>query len=76
MLCPACGVTRALISLFKGKFSDYCYYNIFAIPLFLATIFMITGTKYNIKLLKMISVCILVINIPYYFFRLFNGLIP
>lgn len=29
--CPTCGVTRALISLLKGDFSAYCYFNVMAV---------------------------------------------
>lgn len=74
--CPACGVTRALIALIKGDISGYKYYNIMALPLLIATILMILGTKFKKKSFEIISCIILLINIPYYFYRLRMGLIP
>lgn len=74
--CPTCGVTRALISLIQGHFDKYCYYNIMALPLLCATILMIIGSKQNITIYKIISCLILIINIPYYLYRLKLGTIP
>jgi hypothetical protein len=74
--CPTCGVTRALISLLKGDLQDYFHYNLMAVPLCIATVLMIIGTKVKIKKLQIISIVILLINIPYYFYRLRLGVIP
>jgi hypothetical protein len=74
--CPTCGVTRALISLIKGDIKGYCFYNIMALPLCLATIMLIYGDKTNNKKMTIIGVLILVINILYYLIRLVNGKIP
>ena len=47
-----------------------------AVPLGIATVLMIIGTKVKIKKLQIISIVILLINIPYYVYRLRLGLIP
>ena len=47
-----------------------------AIPLFVATVFMFSGTQFHIKILKVISFIILLINILYYIYRLKLGIIP
>ncbi|MBP5444199.1 MAG: DUF2752 domain-containing protein [Treponema sp.] len=74
--CPTCGVTRALFSLFTGNFQDYCYYNVMAIPLVFATGSMFFGIiKHNKKWIY-VGFPILLVNIPYYIFRLVHGLIP
>ncbi|MBQ7618634.1 MAG: DUF2752 domain-containing protein, partial [Treponema sp.] len=70
------GVMRSLSSLCKGNFEDYCYYNIMAFPLCFATFLMLIGSKNKIKSLQIISCVILFANMPYYFYRLFFGLIP
>lgn len=74
--CPACGVTRALMSLIKCDFQKYCFYNIMAFPLLLAAILMFIGTKKEKKTFIFISITILIINILYYFIRLKAGTIP
>ncbi|MBQ9239344.1 MAG: DUF2752 domain-containing protein [Treponema sp.] len=74
--CPTCGVTRALLSLMKGDVQKYLYYNAAAVPLLIATILMVLGTKKRITICTIISCTILIINIPYYFFRMIVGIIP
>lgn len=73
--CPTCGVTRALLSLLRFDFASYAKYNIFALPLFAATVLMIFGSKTNKKIPQIAAAAILLANIPYYFFRLTNGTI-
>ena len=74
--CPTCGVTRALLAILRGNISDYCYYNIMAFPLLVATVLMFIGTKRNLNSCKIISYIFLCINVPYYIFRLKLGIIP
>lgn len=74
--CPTCGVTRALISLICGNLKAYMYYNSFAVPLCAATVFMILGSHIKNKMLQKISMAILLLNIPYYIYRLSKGMIP
>lgn len=74
--CPTCGVTRAIISLLKNDIRNYCYYNIMGIPLCLATILMFFGERKKNKTLQKISVCIFIINLFYYVYRLCTGSIP
>lgn len=74
--CPTCGVTRALTAFLKNNWEDYFYYNAFAIPLLLATILFFAGTIKKINQLRYIALSIFFLNIPYYFFRLFNNIIP
>ena len=37
--CPACGMTRAFISILDFDFLEACYHNLLSIPLFLFLIF-------------------------------------
>ncbi|MGN0739019.1 MAG: DUF2752 domain-containing protein [Treponema sp.] len=74
--CPTCGVTRALLSLVSGNLKAYMYYNTFAVPLCIATVFMIFGTYMKKRSFQIISTIILLLNIPYYIYRLAEGLIP
>ena len=39
--CPTCGVTRAMVSLFKFNIEGYFYYHPLAIPLILSVLLMI-----------------------------------
>ena len=59
-----------------GDLQGYFHYNLMALPLFIATVLMIIGTKMKIKKLQITSIAILLINIPYYVYRLRLGLIP
>ena len=74
--CPTCGVTRALLSLVSGNLKAYMYYNSFAVPLCIATLFMIFGTRIKKRNFQIISVIILLLNITYYIYRLTGELIP
>ncbi|MCH5150159.1 MAG: DUF2752 domain-containing protein [Spirochaetales bacterium] len=74
--CPTCGVTRAITALFSNDWKNYFYYNVFALPLLSATVLFFIGMMKKIKSLRCIALSICFLNIPYYFFRLFNNLIP
>lgn len=37
--CPACGMTRAFLSILHLDFLDACYQNLFSIPLFVFLLF-------------------------------------
>lgn len=37
--CPACGMTRAFVSILHFDFLDACYQNLLSIPLFLFLVF-------------------------------------
>lgn len=74
--CPTCGVTRALFSLLKGNIASYIHYNLFAVPLCIAVFLIFLESKNRIKVLRTIGIAILILNLPYYFFRLYYGLIP
>ena len=74
--CPTCGVTRAMLSLLKSDIRNYCYYNIMGVPLCIATILMFFGERNKNKTLQKTSVCIFIINLLYYTYRLCTGNIP
>lgn len=74
--CPTCGVTRALLAFLRGDFASYKFYNAFAIPLFAAAVAMILGSRTKKRTLQIFSAAILILNIPYYFFRVKFNLIP
>lgn len=73
--CPTCGVTRALLSLLRMDLHSYLFYNCMAVPLVVATFFLLFCDEKN-KVLNKIGIIILCLNIPYYIFRLINNLIP
>lgn len=74
--CPTCGVTRAILSLLKHDIKSYCYYNILAVPLCIATLLMFLGEKQRKRIYQKVSACIFIINLFYYIYRLYNGNIP
>lgn len=74
--CPTCGVTRAMVSLLKSDIRNYCYYNIMGVPLCIATALMFVGEKNKNKFYQKTSICILIINLLYYIYRLYAGSIP
>lgn len=74
--CPTCGVTRAMLSLLTGNIQKYFYYNPMALPLCLAVFLMLAGNRFKIKFLQIASFVILLLNIPFYIFRLMNNSIP
>lgn len=65
-----------MAAFFLNDWKNYFYYNAFAIPLSLAAVLFFIGMKKEIKLVRCIALSIFFLNIPYYFFRLFNNLIP
>jgi len=76
--CPACGMTRALISLAKLNFKESFKYHPMAVPL-LAAIFL--GLNYNEKPLhkKWVKYTVIIISILVflvYIIRLISGTIP
>lgn len=73
--CPACGMTRALISFLKMDLNSYFYYNAFAVPVTFSVAFLLCDTK-KFKAMKFISIIIIFLNFFYYLYRLFFNLIP
>lgn len=54
--CPTCGVTRAMLSLFKGDFSGYMHYNPMAIFLLLSVLLILHRELFKDKVKKAITV--------------------
>ena len=74
--CPCCGVTRALISLFKLDVEEYVRYNIMALPLVLALVIAMRFNSFRRKRAALVVVIsILTVNLIYYLIRLF-GILP
>lgn len=75
--CPTCGITRAIISAIKFDFSKAFHYHMFwpIVPIGFITyiLYELKILKINKKLLLVIAYIICVINLIYYFYRLFNG---
>lgn len=70
--CPACGMGRALTSLFKGNVEQYIMYNIMAFPValvFISELFIKRFGNYK-KTVHNCSVLILTINMLYYLIRI------
>lgn len=76
--CPACGMSRALISLFFLDFSGYAYYNLMAIPVVLGVLVAIHfGRKKGMRVFtEVYLVIVAIINIAYYVVRLLNNTAP
>ena len=75
IMCPTCGMSRAMVSLFFLNISGYLYYNIMALPVFIVTIELIWQeiTKKKDKAFIISATIVLIINFIYYLFRIFNG---
>ncbi len=75
--CPTCGITRSLLCLLRLDFNSYLHYNVFTIPVILASLVIIHSNHLK-GLLKNISIpvslVILIANFAYYIFRLLNYL--
>lgn len=76
--CPACGMSRALISLFFLDFSGYAYYNLMALPVVLGVLVAIHfGRKKEMRAFtEVYLVIVAIINIAYYVVRLLNNTAP
>ena len=69
--CPACGMTRAMLSLITGHFSDYVRYNAMALPVCLAVWFELHSFFFRKKaLLHTLCFTALGLNILYYIYRI------
>lgn len=47
--CPTCGMTRAMLSLFKGDLSGYMRFNPMALPFLLVLLFAFHAKLFQIK---------------------------
>lgn len=76
--CPACGMSRALISLFFLDFSGYAYYNLMAIPVIFGVLVAIHfGKRKEMRVFtEVYLVVVAIINIAYYVIRLLNNTAP
>ena len=73
--CPACNMTRALLSLVKGDINAYMNYNIMALPVasvFMGELFKDIWGKHK-KYFRIYACIILGINFIYYAYRVFWG---
>lgn len=76
--CPACDMSRALISLFFLDFSGYAYYNLMAIPVIFGVLVAIHfGKRKEMRVFtEVYLVVVAIINIAYYVIRLLNNTAP
>ena len=69
--CPACGSTRAFLSLLRFDFRGYFEYHALSVPLLLSVWGLIhTEIFERKKLVLALSVSVLILNLVYYFFRM------
>ncbi|MEE0970091.1 MAG: DUF2752 domain-containing protein [Clostridia bacterium] len=68
--CPACGVTRAMLSLVRFDIASYLFYNPMALPLCIAAALMLhlRVVKRNMPIV-IYSVAVAVINFVIYIFK-------
>ena len=65
--CPACGMTRALMSLFRGDITGYFMYNAMAVPLCLSVLLEIHKKLFTHKrFIDGACISIVIINFAYY----------
>lgn len=76
--CPACGMSRAIISLFFLDLSGYAYYNIMAVPVVLGVLMAIHfGKRKEMRTFtEVYLIAVAIINIAYYVVRLLNNSAP
>lgn len=76
--CPACGMSRAIISLFFLDLSGYAYYNVMAVPVVLGILVAIHfGKKKEMRTFtEVYLIAVAIINIAYYIMRLLNNSAP
>lgn len=76
--CPACGMSRAIISLFFLDFTGYAYYNVMAVPVVLGILVAIHfGKKKEMRTFtEVYLIAVAIINIAYYIVRLLNNSAP
>lgn len=76
--CPACGMSRAIISLFFLDLSGYAYYNVMAVPVVLGILVAIHfGKKKEMRTFtEVYLIAVAIINIAYYIVRLLNNSAP
>ena len=71
--CPACGMTRAILSLLQGDFDMYFKYNPFALPCALSVFILIHKQVFHIKkVCGILAFSVLLMNFVYYIFKLLN----
>jgi len=73
--CPACGMTRAMLSLFRLDTAGYIHYNAMALPMLIVLL-----CEFHLPLVKskgirlglnIACVSVLVVNLVYYMLRCF-----
>lgn len=76
--CPACGMSRAIMSLFFLDFSGYAYYNLMAIPVVLGVLVAIHfGKRKEMRVFtELYLVAVAITNIAYYAMRIINNTAP
>ena len=75
--CPTCGLTRAMICFFKLDFSGAFHYHAFwpvvVVGSIIYTLYITKIIKINKKKILSIIYIICMLNLIYYFWRLFNN---
>lgn len=81
--CPACGITRAYISLFQGDLTTALYFHplFFLLPIMAVLVILLLLSEKkkpgkSTRLLKIISVSLLCLFIAVYLIRLYLNIIP
>ena len=67
--CPSCGVSRAILSLFRLDFQAYAEYNVMALPLILAAWILINAEFFKHKrALSVLAFSVLILNFTLYLY--------
>ena len=71
VICPTCGMTRAIYALINLNFKNYIVFNAMTPFVFLAVILLMCINQFKYKrIVYVFSVGILLANLVYYFVRL------
>lgn len=76
--CPTCGMTRAILEIFKGNINGYVQYNAFSLPVIISLLIILYQKVFEIKTNKVTLICywIFILNFVYYLIRFYLHLLP
>lgn len=75
--CPTCNMTRSVICLIRGNYIGYIRNNAMTIPVIISVLLEIHSPKLKSKkVIDVLCISIIVLNLIYYFIRLYNNCIP
>ena len=71
--CPACGSTRAIVSLFRLDISGYFHYQPMAVPLAVSAVVLLFCNRRRKMQSVVFAISVAILNFIFYLYRLFSG---